>query len=303
MHVLACANSKHPCDRCEQEAGGTHFGTIKRQNFASALVGTFKRFLFEEETLVALVMAYGCGYQHPANPTLNLPPLYESVGWKDFCEDVGKAYDTTEGIATEMAQVRTAWLTPTKLGMKSDLVEGWDPSTAVPNVSLSSSSGEEQAIMTNVNPETILASAGSIEGAGRQGSGNVMRKLEASNRRPHHPPLEPGKFAKTGKDLAGELLMDACVAGDYALVERFLAQNVDPNYQDDEESGPMLEACAAGHTKIVELLIKKGVGKLHINWMDNDGHTPLSEAEYYGHAEIVKLLKANGASHEKAKRA
>jgi len=83
-----------------EEAGGTHFGTIKRQNFQSALVDTFKRFLFEEETLIAIVMAYGCGYQHPPNPTLNIPPLYEHVGWKDFCEDVGKSYDTTEGIAT-----------------------------------------------------------------------------------------------------------------------------------------------------------------------------------------------------------
>ena len=33
-----------------EEAGGTHFGTIKMQNFKSALVHTFKRYLFEEET-------------------------------------------------------------------------------------------------------------------------------------------------------------------------------------------------------------------------------------------------------------
>lgn len=33
-----------------EEAGGTHFGTIKRQNFQSTLVSNFKRFLFEEET-------------------------------------------------------------------------------------------------------------------------------------------------------------------------------------------------------------------------------------------------------------
>jgi hypothetical protein len=263
-------------------------------------VSTFKRFLFEEETLIALVMAYGCGYQHPPNRDLNIPPLYESVGWKDFCEDVGKAYDTTEGIATEMAQVRTAWLTPTKLGMKSDLVEGWDPSGSAPNVSLSSSSGAaEQPIMTNVNPETILASA---SGFG-SGTGNVRPKVQAPNRRPHHPLLEEGKYAKIGKDLAGELLMDACVAGDMTGVERLVGQNVDVNYQDDEESGPMLEACAGGHLNIVKFLIKKGVSKLHINWMDNDGHTPLSEAEFYGHKDIVAELKKIGASHEKAKRA
>ena len=95
-----------------EEAGGTHFGTIKRQNFQSTLVGNFKRFLFEEETLIAIVMAYGCGYQHPPNPVLNIPPSYEHVGWKDFCEDVGKAYDTTYGVATELAQVRAATPAP-----------------------------------------------------------------------------------------------------------------------------------------------------------------------------------------------
>merc|ERR1719181_2258958 len=63
-----------------EEAGGTHFGTIKRQNFQSTLVSNFKRFLFEEETLVAITSAYGCGYKHPPNAALNIPPLYEYVG-------------------------------------------------------------------------------------------------------------------------------------------------------------------------------------------------------------------------------
>jgi len=274
-----------------EEAGGTHFGTIKRQNFQSTLVSTFKRFLFEEETLIALVMAYGCGYQHPPNPALNIPPLYEMVGWKDFCEDVGKAYDTTEGIATEMAQVRTAWLTPTKLGMKSDLVEGWDPSSAQPNISLSDSPDAGQAIMTNVNPETILAGAGIGEKIG-QANG---RKHTAPNRRPNHPLLEPGKFAKVGKDLAGEMLMDACVKGDKTMVERLLGQNVDPNYQDDEESSVIMEACAAGQLDIVKMLVnnRASVGKvtkLHINWKDNDGNTALSEAKAMGHHAVVDYL-------------
>ena len=188
-------------------------------------------------------MAYGCGYQHPANPALNIPPLYEHVGWKDFCEDVGQAYDTTEGIATEMAQLRTSWITPTKLGMKSDLVEGWDASSAQPNVSLADSPDGEQPIMANVNPETIMAAAGIGEKLGQAGG----RKALARDRRPNHPLLEEGKFAKVGKDLAGELLMDACVKGDKTMVERLLGQSVDPNYQDDEESSPMMEACWFGH--------------------------------------------------------
>ena len=57
------------------------------------------------------------------------------------------------------------------------------------------------------------------------------RKYEAPDRRPRHPLLEPGKFAKTGKDLAGELLMDACYKGDFTAVERLVGQNVDVNYQ------------------------------------------------------------------------
>ena len=155
--------------------------------------------------------------------------------------------------------------------------------------------------MTNVNPETILAKSGSIEGGG--GSGNVGHKYEAPDRRPRHPLLEPGKFAKTGKDLAGELLMDACYKGDFTGVERLVGQSVDVNYQDDEESSPIMEAAAMGHTKIVKFLIKKGVGKMHINWMDNDGNTALSEAEANGHAAIVAALKKIGADHAKAKRA
>ena len=236
-------------------------------------------------------MAYGCGYQHPPNPALNIPPLYEMVGWKDFCEDVGKSYDTTEGVATEMAQVRTAWLTPTKLGMKSDLVEGWDPSSAQPNISISDSPDKEQPIMTNVNPETILASAGIGEKIGVANG----RKAIARGRRPNHPLLEPGKFAKVGKDLAGEMLMDACIAGDKTAVERLLGQNVDPNYQDDEESSVIMEACAAGQLEIVKMLVnnRASVGKvtkLHINWKDNDGNTALSEAKAMGHQHIVDYL-------------
>ena len=51
VHTLCAHTLPHTvtCPRL-QEAGGTHFGTIKRQNFQSTLVSTFKRYLFEEET-------------------------------------------------------------------------------------------------------------------------------------------------------------------------------------------------------------------------------------------------------------
>ena len=62
-----------------------------------------------------LVNAYGCGYKHRGNPSVGIPELYESVGWKDFCEDVGNAYDTTNGLATELSKLRSANISPVKL--------------------------------------------------------------------------------------------------------------------------------------------------------------------------------------------
>jgi len=115
-----------------EEAGGTHFGTIKRQNFQSALVSTFKRLLLEENTLFAIVNAYGCGYKHPPNPATGLPGLYESVGWKDFCEDVENAVDTTQGLADELSKLRSCNISPEKLkleGIKQEYIwsgSAWD---------------------------------------------------------------------------------------------------------------------------------------------------------------------------------
>ena len=177
--------------------------------------------------------------------------------------------------------------------MKSDLVEGWDPSGAAPNIALSGPVTGEQKITTNVNPETIMATSGG-QGDVQLGKGT---KFTAPDRRSNHPLLEPGKFAKTGKDQAGEMLMDACVKNEKVSVERLLGQNVDPNYPDDEESGPMMEAAAFGHLDICKMLAKGGptgkmpkVTKLHINWADNDGNTVLSCAKDYGHQHVVEWV-------------
>jgi len=291
------------------EAGGSHFGTIKRQNFQSTLVNNFQRYKFEEETLIALVMSYGCGYQHPGNPILNIPPLYEHVGWKDFCEDVGKAVDTTYGVATEMAQVRGSWVTPIKLGMRADLVEGWDPSQAGPLVSLSDSPDEQLAVETNVNPETVLAKAGGMD---RSGGTPGVRPPGPNNRRRSHPPLEKGKFRKTGRDLYGEMLLD--LINDPELhptqqmnkIIQMLDQGANFNlevYEDDEGSTPLMEAAAAGNLELINLFIAKIFKAFNptlatnnfINATDNDGTTALKEAQRAGFREIVMVLKKSGA--------
>jgi len=124
-----------------EEAGGTHFGTIKRQNFQSALVSTFKRMLLEENTLYAIVDAYGCGYKHPANPAVGQPALYEHVGWKDFVEDVTNVTPLDVGpnsmLGDELSKVRSCLVSPEKLGLTHikqqniwsgsawDEIEGW----------------------------------------------------------------------------------------------------------------------------------------------------------------------------------
>jgi len=292
-----------------QEAGGTHFGTIKRQNFQSTLVNTFQRYKFEEETLIAIVMAYGCGYQHPGNPVLNIPPLYEHVGWKDFIEDVGKAVDTTFGVATDMAQVRASWVTPIKLGMPADLVDGWDPSAAAPLIALADSPDEQLAIETNVNPETVLAKAGGMD---RSGNAIVSTGTGAPNRRRSHPPPKGKKFRKTGRDEYGEILLD--LINDTELhpqqqqlkIIQLLDQGANfylECYEDDEGSTPLMEAAAAGNVEVVKMLVAKIFKSFNptlatnnfINAKDALGTTALMIAGRSGFGEIVKILKQNGA--------
>ena len=151
--------------------------------------------------------------------------------------------------------------------------------------------------MTNVNPEEIMGKAGGFGGGACGGHGvSAATKVPARDRRPNHPKLEPGKFKKVGADLAGELLLDAIYAGNMRGIMQLVGQGADPNYQDDEESSPIMEAAALGRVDAVKFLLKKGrVNPLTINWADNDGHTALSEAKAIGHKEIVGLLMAAGA--------
>uniref|UniRef100_A0A1X7SEM0 Uncharacterized protein n=1 Tax=Amphimedon queenslandica TaxID=400682 RepID=A0A1X7SEM0_AMPQE len=56
---------------------------------------------------------------------------------------------------------------------------------------------------------------------------------------------------------------------------------------------PLAMACIRGHTKIVELLLKKGA---NANVTDENELTPLGNASIPGHTEIVKLLLEHGAN-------
>lgn len=264
---------------------------------------------------MAITSAYGCGYKHPPNAALNIPPLFEYVGWKDFCEDVGTAYDTTYGVASEIAQVRGSWVSPIKLGMRADLVEGWDPSGSAPLIELSDSPDTEIDIMTNVNPETVLASAGSI--AGRQG-GIAQQKPMVRGRRPRHPPKEAQKVAKRkmGRDLYGEMLLDLITDPEMhptmkrdkiiQMLDQGKSMNLEV-YEDDECSTALMEAAASGNAEIVQMLLARMFKEFKptlakdkfVNAQDDLSQTAYSEAAMSGFKNICKILVDAGADPKK----
>jgi len=94
-----------------QEAGASHFGTMPTARFISALTVGFPRFKLDQEIYVSIVMAYGIGYKNPLGH-------WESIAWKDFCEDVGKAKDTTPHMTPSLlAHARSAVLSYKTLAM------------------------------------------------------------------------------------------------------------------------------------------------------------------------------------------
>jgi len=76
-------------------AGGTRYGTIAKTAFASQLTSYFKRFTFSEQLLFSLCHAYGTGAEDIFNGG------YELVAWRDFVEDVEKAYPDKDNIWEE----------------------------------------------------------------------------------------------------------------------------------------------------------------------------------------------------------
>ena len=139
-----------------------------------------------------------------------------------------------------------------------------------------------------------------------------MLSAGPNNRRRSHPPLEKGKFRKTGRDLYGEMLLD--LINDPELhptqqmnkIIQMLDQGANFNlevYEDDEGSTPLMEAAAAGNLELINLFIAKIFKAFNptlatnnfINATDNDGTTALKEAQRAGFREIVMVLKKSGA--------
>jgi ankyrin repeat protein len=84
-------------------------------------------------------------------------------------------------------------------------------------------------------------------------------------------------------------LIQAAGAGNLDRVQSLLTTKANLNFDRGAAIG---NAAAAGHTQIVELLIRAGA---NVNLRDKLGFTPISSAAYLGYGEIVNLLIAAGA--------
>lgn len=78
------------------------------------------------------------------------------------------------------------------------------------------------------------------------------------------------------------------------FLEYILRAGADTYICDDyvHELTPLIHACKAGKTELVELLIKHGAD---VNYSDDRGDTPLMWAAAYGHVNIVAALLRAGA--------
>ena len=84
-------------------------------------------------------------------------------------------------------------------------------------------------------------------------------------------------------------LIQAATAGNVDRVQSLLVTNIN---LDLDRGAAIGNAAAAGHTKIVELLIRAGA---NVNLRDKLGFTPIASAAYAGYGEIVRLLIDAGA--------
>ncbi len=84
-------------------------------------------------------------------------------------------------------------------------------------------------------------------------------------------------------------LIQAASGGNLDRVRSLLSSKVN---LDLDRGAAIGKAAAAGHTEIVELLVRAGA---NVNLSDRAGFTPIASAAYAGHGDIVRLLVDAGA--------
>jgi ankyrin repeat protein len=134
--------------------------------------------------------------------------------------------------------------------------------------------------------ETLIAAGCDLDLQDDRGH-TVLSSVAAAENYPMFNLLMQSGAATDG--LGSIQLIQAAGAGNTDRVQSLLATKVN---LDLDRGAAIGHAAAAGHTKIVELLIKAGA---NVNLRDQLGFTPIASAAYAGYAEIVQLLIAAGA--------
>ncbi len=115
----------------------------------------------------------------------------------------------------------------------------------------------------------------------------VLSAVAAAENYPMFNLLMQAGASTTG--LESVQLIQAATTGNIERVRSLLAGNVN---LDLDRGAAIGNASAAGHTKIVELLIRAGA---NVNLRDKLGFTPIASAAYAGYGAIVELLIEAGA--------
>lgn len=95
------------------------------------------------------------------------------------------------------------------------------------------------------------------------------------------------------RDRAGYTPLHWAALKGYGEVVLLVAQRMDCNVQSTSGLTPLLQAAAAGHIPVMEMLLRAGADP---NLESGEGWTPLHKAVANGHANAVRLLLASGAT-------
>jgi ankyrin repeat protein len=134
--------------------------------------------------------------------------------------------------------------------------------------------------------ETLLAAGANLDIQDDWGH-TVLSSVAAAENYPMFNLLMQAGASTAG--LESIQLIQAATAGNVDRVRSLLGGNVN---LDLDRGAAIGNAAAAGHTQIVELLIRAGA---NVNLRDKLGFTPIASAAYAGYGEIVQLLIDAGA--------
>jgi ankyrin repeat protein len=134
--------------------------------------------------------------------------------------------------------------------------------------------------------ETLIAAGADLDILDDRGH-TVLSSVAAAENYPMFNILMQAGASTAG--LESIQLIQAASAGNVDRVKSLLKTNVN---LDLDRGAAIGNAAAAGHTQIVELLIRAGA---NVNLRDKLGFTPIASAAYAGYGEIVQLLIDAGA--------